>query len=98
MLVILGPFDRLQLRDESSGQHFIDMRYRNDFQSFLHARWNLREILFILGRNEDGPDATSKSSKQLLLQSTDGKHSATQRDFAGHGNVTPNRHPAKRRD
>src|SRR5580658_197677 len=53
--------------------------------------------VFLVGARQDKiKDAGTQRGEQLLLQSADGQHFAAQGDFAGHGDVAPDRNLGQR--
>src|SRR5579871_2140284 len=51
----------------------------------------LLQILLVLLRQENGPDAGPVRGQDLLLDAADGQHTASQGDLAGHGDLLANR-------
>ena len=48
-------------------QNLIDMINKDNFKIFQDIGWNIRQVLFIILRNNDFPDISTMGGEQLLL-------------------------------
>src|ERR1039458_4163823 len=72
-------------------QNLIHGLHEIDLHGFLDGVRNVREILLVLPRDDCLQYAVPVRRHQLLLQSADGQHLATEGDFTGHGHVAAHR-------
>lgn len=56
-IIFLGPVNRCQRGRKRPYQHLIDVGNRYNLQTLFDVGWNLRQVLFIFGRDEDRFDA-----------------------------------------
>src|SRR5215469_13287642 len=94
----LVPLDRLRLARHRAREHLVHARDRNNLEAFLDALADLHEVLGVLFGNEHCFDAPAQGREQLLLETGDRPHAATQRDFPGHGDVAAHRNAGHHRD
>ena len=67
MLIVVGPFDRLEWLDQRSRKNLVDMIDGHNLEPFLNCRRKLGDVLLVLRRDENGRDAAAKRREQLLL-------------------------------
>src|SRR6266481_3374614 len=96
-VAILRPCYRGQWGSQRLAEQLIDGLNRKDFQPTLYIVRDLGEILLVLLRDQYGLQAAAKGRQQLLLETANRQHPATQRNFSGHGDVALNRDPAQYR-
>ena len=70
----------------------------DEVQRISHRLVNLRQILLVVSRNDDGLDAVAERRHRLFLETADGQHTPPDRDLARHGDVAPNRCTGQRRN
>src|SRR5690606_22892853 len=83
--------------NEGDVEHLVDPPDRMDLERTGNVLRDLRQVLPVLLRNDDGPEAATMRGQQLLLQATGLEGSLAQGDFAGPGHVATYRHPGQGR-
>src|SRR2546423_15641463 len=93
-----GRFGLALLRRlERDLEHVIDPARQVERHGLAHAFGHVVQVLLVALRENDLLQAHAVSGQHLLLDSSDGKDQALQRDLAGHADSAPHRPPGEQR-
>src|SRR5439155_2305604 len=89
---------QVDLTFQSQVQHFVHSVHEANRDFLLNIGGNVRQILFIVAGQDDRLAPGAMGGENLLLNAADGKHFASQRDLARHGQIAAHRNLGERTD